>query len=450
MKKMTHILLAMFCFIAPLYAEVTFDGSDGVKQLLDTKCKSCHGYASNIKNCTGKYPNVVLNGYDQATNWYNITSLDTEWKTAKNCIEYIVDKVDITTPTYGHHMPSGCDTNSDKCLTENERSLLKSWSDSSDRPLWRAPTLESEGLTYLLGGSARVYSNVLANGTYANVRYKVSTSPSLTSPKSYPNPLSSYEMGTGGGLTTYSLGATFTDLSCVTKYYYQTEYWGYNYASQTETSHLFGSVRSFTTSPCTAPKIEVGNEVTFTLNEDTIGYFGINATDDDTGSLSWSLYPGSNTVNGVLDFSQNNVTYQPKVAIIKYTPNPGFHGTDQFMATVTDDTGLSSAVTVNLVINSVIDGVRAGGDAYIVSADSSGDFLDILNNDVDLDLVDGELPQLDIVSVTPPSAGGTATFSRRQLWYTPSSGFMGIETFDYTVRNANGGLGTATVMVTVQ
>ncbi|MEM7315157.1 MAG: peptidylprolyl isomerase, partial [Planctomycetota bacterium] len=74
--------------------------------------------------------------------------------------------------------------------------------------------------------------------------------------------------------------------------------------------------------------------------------------------------------------------------------------------------------------------------------------LDVLAND-DSGTVGGELT---IASVGNPSNGGTASIStdRQSLSYTPRQGFIGSETFSYTIRNESGGTAMGNVTVRIE
>ena len=101
-----------------------------------------------------------------------------------------------------------------------------------------------------------------------------------------------------------------------------------------------------------------------------------------------------------------------------------------------------------LVLPSVLT-PTAVDDAYYLAADSSDNKLRVLVNDLP-----GVLGTMQIVSVTDPG-GGTATINDNGTpqirWtttslYTPDATFAGVDTFQYTIGNANGS-STATVTI---
>ncbi len=84
----------------------------------------------------------------------------------------------------------------------------------------------------------------------------------------------------------------------------------------------------------------------------------------------------------------------------------------------------------------------ASADAFTVSRDSTGTF-DVLANDHD---PDGDA--LTIVSVTAPQHG-LATITGGRVVYTPAAGYIGPDTFSYTVNDGKGLTASASVAVTV-
>lgn len=84
-------------------------------------------------------------------------------------------------------------------------------------------------------------------------------------------------------------------------------------------------------------------------------------------------------------------------------------------------------------------------DNASVSRNSVLNPIDVLANDFQLP---GET--LQIVSTSSTTAGGIATISTdNRVLYTPPSGFIGQDTFEYTVRNSGGDIDTANVTVDI-
>ena len=85
----------------------------------------------------------------------------------------------------------------------------------------------------------------------------------------------------------------------------------------------------------------------------------------------------------------------------------------------------------------------ARNDTATVEADSTARPIDVLANDTD---PDGDT--IVITAVGTP-AHGTATISGRQVLYTPTPGYLGADTFTYTIDDGKGARSTASVAVTV-
>ncbi|MEQ8443788.1 MAG: tandem-95 repeat protein [Alphaproteobacteria bacterium] len=132
---------------------------------------------------------------------------------------------------------------------------------------------------------------------------------------------------------------------------------------------------------------------------------------------------------------------------IVFTPDENFHGDASIEYQVQDSAGNLTTSRVDVAVASVNDAPDARDDndstaeneAIIISTAA------LLANDSD---VEG-----DALSVTAVSnaAGGTAVFDAlaQTVLFTPTSGFTGDASFDYTVTDANGGASTATVTVAI-
>jgi len=126
---------------------------------------------------------------------------------------------------------------------------------------------------------------------------------------------------------------------------------------------------------------------------------------------------------------------------VVYTPNEGAFGDDGLSFTVTDELGLDSEpVEVEIVVNGLpiaVDDVAETDEEVPVD-------IAVLDNDRDPE--EGPLSILGVVQpengAVQPGFGGTVT-------YQPAEAFVGVDTFEYTVRDRDGAEGRATVTVTV-
>ncbi len=128
-----------------------------------------------------------------------------------------------------------------------------------------------------------------------------------------------------------------------------------------------------------------------------------------------------------------------------YTAVAGYTGTDSFQYTVTDDNGgVSNPATVFIRVN-----VPTANDDLASFTGTTPVTIDVLANDTDPD-GDGHLVPSSVTVVTAPHNGTvTPGTTPGELVYTANSGFVGTDTFRYTVSDDNGATsapGTVTVV----
>jgi Bacterial Ig domain/Calx-beta domain/Lamin Tail Domain/RTX calcium-binding nonapeptide repeat (4 copies) len=126
---------------------------------------------------------------------------------------------------------------------------------------------------------------------------------------------------------------------------------------------------------------------------------------------------------------------------IRYVPTPNFAGEDSFTYTVGDGF-LTDTATVNVAVAPVNDLPVAGDDAAAMAFGAATDIA-VLGNDTDV-----ETAELAITALTDP-AKGTAVAAAGGIRYTPDAGTTGLDTFEYTVADGDGGSDTALVRVVV-
>ena len=118
-------------------------------------------------------------------------------------------------------------------------------------------------------------------------------------------------------------------------------------------------------------------------------------------------------------------------------------GTVTFTYRVRDLRGLwSEPATVTLNVANTNDSPLARPDSALAAKDRPCPIA-VLDNDND---EDGDT--LTVSAVTQPSHG-TASFTATEVTYTPASGYLGTDSFTYTVSDGNGGIATGTVSVRV-
>ncbi len=134
----------------------------------------------------------------------------------------------------------------------------------------------------------------------------------------------------------------------------------------------------------------------------------------------------------------------PRSAEFRWAPGVGNDvGTYDFTIVVRDDGSPvlmdSTTLTVEVTLTGAFD------DTFTVNENSTGNLLDVLQNDVP---PRGSEP-FTIVSVGVPDNGGMATIVGNLIDYSPAPGFFGTESFVYTVSDTMGVESSATVTVNV-
>lgn len=124
---------------------------------------------------------------------------------------------------------------------------------------------------------------------------------------------------------------------------------------------------------------------------------------------------------------------------VNYTPKSGFTGIDTFEYTITDSKGFASKATVTITVGGEVSAV-AVNDSFSVGKDTSKN-LDVLANDS----IGSTIISYDLSS----AQGFPITKTASILTYTPSGGFLGTDSFTYTIAGVNGVQSTAAVTLTV-
>lgn len=178
--------------------------------------------------------------------------------------------------------------------------------------------------------------------------------------------------------------------------------------------------------------------LTVTTTEDTpVILTLINRTSDvdgDVASLTITVLP----THGIVTISPDNKT-------VTYTPNKDFQGADSFSYTIADVSYNSSGI-VDIIVTPVndipiIDGAAIG---TISTMEGSSVQIDILSYVFD---PDADIPTVS--NFTQPSNGGIIMNSDGTVTYTPAPGFVGQDSFSFTVTDSNGGSVSASLTITV-
>ncbi|MEM7133170.1 MAG: Ig-like domain-containing protein [Chloroflexota bacterium] len=132
-----------------------------------------------------------------------------------------------------------------------------------------------------------------------------------------------------------------------------------------------------------------------------------------------------------------------------YTPTTGFVGQDTFTYQANDGTSNSNIATVTITVNNLNDGPSAGNDAYETAPDTAlvvNAANGVLENDSD--------PDLDPLQANLAGDVGNGTLSLNidgSFTYTPTTSFVGQDSFTYRASDGitNSNIATATISVIV-
>jgi len=181
-----------------------------------------------------------------------------------------------------------------------------------------------------------------------------------------------------------------------------------------------------------------------TLDEDTSIVAPIYDNDSDLPTIG--TLTATNPANGSVNINNNGTPNDPTDDILTYTPNPDYNGPDSFDYTVCNTTGDCSTATVTVDVLPIVDALP---DSIATIEDIAVD-IDILANDNDI-------PTVGTLTNTSP-ADGTAVINNNgtpgdpsddDITYTPNPGYIGTDSFTYTLCDNLSNCSSATVTILV-
>lgn len=130
---------------------------------------------------------------------------------------------------------------------------------------------------------------------------------------------------------------------------------------------------------------------------------------------------------------------------VTYAPDADYIGPDSFNYTVTGGPNGDVQGTISVVINPVND-APVPGDDLISTAPGTAITISVLENDTD---IDGDM--LSVTAVSVPTQG-IVTFNGAgtEVTYTPVLGYLGADSFTYTLEDGQGGSVTGVVQIVVE
>ncbi|UXI03214.1 Ig-like domain-containing protein [Photobacterium sp. TY1-4] len=195
----------------------------------------------------------------------------------------------------------------------------------------------------------------------------------------------------------------------------------------------------------------VGND-SVTTDEDVATTLTILANDSDIEDQSFT--PESITLedqgNGAGNYAKAEVSVRDDGSLA-ITPRLNKNGTFSFTYTLTDSEGLQSEpATVTVTLAPVNDAPVAVDNTAQLLEEGSFE-VNVLGNDTDVDLDDGDsLNPASVTVVRAPVNGQVQVTSAGAIVYTANENYFGEDTFTYTVKDAAGAVSNeATVTMTV-
>lgn len=157
----------------------------------------------------------------------------------------------------------------------------------------------------------------------------------------------------------------------------------------------------------------------------------VNDSDADGDTLTVTA---SSATNGTITSTNNN--------IISFSPNQNFNGQTIVNYTISDGNSGTASATVTIHVTPVNDSPIAVVDQAVVNEDSTNT-ITVLTNDTD---VDG-----DTLTITSASSthGRLVINAGQSIDYTPPLNFNGTDIINYDISDANGGVDSSTVTITV-
>ena len=131
---------------------------------------------------------------------------------------------------------------------------------------------------------------------------------------------------------------------------------------------------------------------------------------------------------------------------ILYRPAENFSGQDSFLYSIRDSGGQLSEARVSLEIVAVNDPPTAISDVIEIDQGTERIRVNVLSNDT---AFPDKEERLRVFSVTQGAHGGEVLIEDHEVFYSPIPRFTGVDRFEYSIEDGNGGVSRATVTVNV-
>ena len=194
---------------------------------------------------------------------------------------------------------------------------------------------------------------------------------------------------------------------------------------------------------CLLPAANLVDDL-ITLDEDTS--ITVPIYDNDTDIPTSGTLTTTNPANGTVTINDNGTPNDPSDDVITYTSNPDYNGPDSFDYTVCNGMGDCSTATVTVDVLPILDTL----DDAVATEENTTISIPWSDNDNDF-------PSVGTLTTTNPANGSVIVTdngtpndpSDDVITYTPNPGFIGTDSFDYTVCDTLGNCDTATITIVV-
>ena len=163
------------------------------------------------------------------------------------------------------------------------------------------------------------------------------------------------------------------------------------------------------------------------LLEDTSVEMTLTGSDIDEDSLTFSI---GEATNGTVSLDG---------AVVTYTPNANFNGTDSFTYTANDGTTDSAEATITVTVSAVND-IPTVADVAVSTTEDTSVEMTLTGSDIDEDSLTFSIGE---------ATNGTVSLDGAVVTYTPNANFNGTDSFTYTANDGTTDSAEATITVTV-
>ncbi len=179
----------------------------------------------------------------------------------------------------------------------------------------------------------------------------------------------------------------------------------------------------------------VASNQVITAVEDVSAVVSLSATDPEASPLTFTILSGP--AHGPLTGAAPSLIYQPA---------PDFNGADSITFRASDGQANSNVATIAIQVQAQNDPPLAAGDGYSVSGDSVLTVAapGVLGNDSDVDSA-----TLQAQVAAGPSHGALVLSANGSFVYTPTTGYIGSDSFSYVASDGQSASGIAVVALTI-